>query len=159
METMEPTDPPEPPEPEATPEPPFTPEGNLSLIDDIPYQSKQFITVQSNSTALRREIQEETGCTCNVINELGYIYENRAYCNLQQYSYFFTVTTTGPSTAPAFTSEEIIVGTKLKWCTLEEMVSLIENGKPNTNQQIYLKARDTAATKEYLGLSPDICAN
>lgn len=110
-------------------------------------------------TALRREIQEETGCTCNVINELGYIYENRAYCNLQQYSYFFTVTTTGSSKAPTFTSEEIIVGTKLKWCTLEEMVSLIENGKPNTNQQIYLKARDTAAIKEYLGLSPDICAN
>ena len=101
-------------------------------------------------TALKREILEETGCTCDVIHELGYIYENRAYCDLQQYSYFFTVTTKGPSMAPAFTSEEIDVGTKLMWCTLEEMVSLIENGKPNTNQQIYLKARDTAVLKEYL---------
>ena len=101
-------------------------------------------------TALKREMLEETGCTCDVIYELGYIYENRAYCDLQQYSYFFTVTTTGPSMAPAFTSEETDVGTKLMWCTLEEMVSLIENGKPNTNQQIYLKARDTAVLKEYL---------
>ena len=100
--------------------------------------------------ALKREMLEETGCTCDTIYELGYIYENRAYCDLQQYSYFFTVTTKGPSTAPAFTSEEINVGTKLMWCTLEEMVSLIENGKPNTNQQIYLKARDTAVLKEYL---------
>ena len=101
-------------------------------------------------TALKREMREETGCTCDVIHELGYINENRAYCDLQQISYFFTVTTTGPSTAPAFTGEEIDVGTKLMWCTLEEMISLIENGKPTTNQQIYLKARDTAALKEYL---------
>lgn len=101
-------------------------------------------------TTLKREMLEETGCTCDVIYELGYIYENRAYCDLQQYSYFFTVTTIGPSKVPAFTSEEIDVGTKLMWCTLEEMVSLIENGKPNTNQQIYLKARDMAALKEYL---------
>lgn len=101
-------------------------------------------------TALRREMLEETGCTCDVIYELGYIYENRAYCDLQQYSYFFTVTTKGPSMVPTFTSEEIDAGTKLMWCTLEEMVSLIENGKPNTNQQIYLKARDTAVLKEYL---------
>ena len=101
-------------------------------------------------TALKREMLEETGCTCDVIYELGYIYENRAYCDLQQYSYFFTVTTTGPSMAPTFTSEETDVGTKLMWCTLEEMVSLIENGKPNTNQQIYLKARDMAVLKEYL---------
>ena len=104
-------------------------------------------------TALKREMLEETGSTCDVINELGYIYENRAYCDKQQYSYFFTVTTTGPSMAPAFTSEEIDVGTKLMWCALEEMVSLIENGKPHTNQQIYLKARDKAALKEYLHLN------
>ncbi len=110
-------------------------------------------------TALRREIREETGCTCDVINALGYTYENRAFCNRQLYSYFFTVTTTGTSMAPAFTSEEINVGTKLMWCTLEEMVSLIENGKPHTNQQIYLKARDTAALKEYLSFSPDKRAN
>ncbi len=101
-------------------------------------------------TALKREMLEETGCTCDVIYELGYIYENRAYCDLQQYSYFFMVTTKGPSMAPTFTSEEIDVGTKLMWCTLGEMVSLIENGKPKTNQQIYLKARDTAVLKEYL---------
>ena len=100
--------------------------------------------------ALKREMLEETGCTCDTIYELGYIYENRAYCDLQQYSYFFMVTTKGPSMAPTFTSEEIDVGTKLMWCTLGEMVSLIENGKPKTNQQIYLKARDTAVLKEYL---------
>ena len=49
VETAEPTEAPAPPEPEVTPEPAFTPEGNLSLIDDIPYQGKQFITVQSKS--------------------------------------------------------------------------------------------------------------
>ena len=101
-------------------------------------------------TALKREMLEETGCTCDVIHELGYIYENRACCDLQQYSYFFTVTSTGPSGEPAFTDEETEAGTKLIWCTLKEMVSLIENGNPKTSQQTYLKARDTAALKEYL---------
>ncbi len=55
--------------------------------------------------ALRREIREETGSTCDVIHELGYIYENRAYCHLQQYSCSFAVTAAGPAAVPAFTSE------------------------------------------------------
>ena len=47
METVEPT---EAPAPEASLEPAFTPEGNLSLIDDLSeVESKQFITVQSKS--------------------------------------------------------------------------------------------------------------
>ena len=74
METTEPTDPPEPPEPEATPEPPFTPEGNLSLIDDIPYQSKQFITVQSKSgnyfyIIIDRAADEENVYFLNMVDE------------------------------------------------------------------------------------------
>ena len=74
METTEQTDPPEPPEPEATPEPPFTPEGNLSLIDDIPYQSKQFITVQSKSgnyfyIIIDRAADEENVYFLNMVDE------------------------------------------------------------------------------------------
>ena len=74
METTEPTDPPEPPEPETTPEPPFTPEGNLSLIDDIPYQSKQFITVQSKSgnyfyIIIDRAAEEENVYFLNMVDE------------------------------------------------------------------------------------------
>ena len=74
METTEPTDPPEPPEPEASPEPPFTPEGNLSLIDDIPYQSKQFITVQSKSgnyfyIIIDRAAEEENVYFLNMVDE------------------------------------------------------------------------------------------
>ena len=74
METTEPTEPPEPPEPEVTPEPPFTPEGNLSLIDDIPYQSKQFITVQSKSgnyfyIIIDRAADEENVYFLNMVDE------------------------------------------------------------------------------------------
>ena len=74
METTEPTEPPEPPEPETTPEPPFTPEGNLSLIDDIPYQSKQFITVQSKSgnyfyIIIDRAAEDENVYFLNMVDE------------------------------------------------------------------------------------------
>ena len=93
---------------------------------------------------------EETGCLCDEIKALGYIYENRAYCDLQQYSYIFSVSAKEPPLPVSFTIEEIKAGTKLLWRTLEEAVYLIESGKPKTNQQIFLKARDMAAMREFL---------
>lgn len=101
-------------------------------------------------TALKREVREETGCSCDEIKELGYVYENRALCNLRQYSFFYTVKSKKPPEEVQFTDEEIKVGTKLVWCTLEEVIKLIGNGKPQTDQQKYLHARDQAALREYL---------
>ena len=53
--------------PEPTPEPSFTPEGNLSLIDDFSeVESKQFITVQSKSGNYFYIIIDRVGDTENV---------------------------------------------------------------------------------------------
>lgn len=101
-------------------------------------------------SALKREILEETGCSCDEIRELGYIYENRAHSDLQQYSYYYVVSTKNQLQPASFTNEVIQVGTKLFWCTFSEMVTLIESGNPQTDQQQYLFARDNAALKEYL---------
>lgn len=99
--------------------------------------------------ALKREILEETGCSCDSIEDLGYVYENRAECNYTQYSYYYVVTSKGSLKSMEFTDEEIENGTLLLWYPIDKVISLIKNFCPKTNQQRYLQARDIAALTEY----------
>lgn len=99
-------------------------------------------------TALKREILEETGCTCGKISELGIVKENRAQADYTQCSYYYVVEV-GSKGNPHFTEEETNSGTVLQWHTLPEMIKLINDIEPSTYQQQYLKARDIAALEEY----------
>ena len=99
-------------------------------------------------TALKREISEETGCTCGKITELGIIKENRANADYTQVSYYYVVEAESIGT-PHFTETEISSKTALEWHTLSEMIKLINDIQPKTYQQQFLKARDVAALKEY----------
>ena len=99
-------------------------------------------------TALKREILEETGCTCGKITELGIVKENRANADYTQCSYYYIVEA-GSVGNPHFTEEETNSGTVLQWHTLSEMIKLINDVEPSTYQQQYLKARDVAALNEY----------
>ena len=101
-------------------------------------------------TALKREVFEETGCECNEISELGYVYENRAHCDYTQYSYYFVVTTNGNVSAPKMTDNEKANRTSCKWRSLNEVINLIKTPIHNTNQRKFLQARDIAALNEYL---------
>ncbi|MBQ5995472.1 MAG: NUDIX domain-containing protein [Clostridia bacterium] len=100
-------------------------------------------------TALKREILEETGCTCGKISELGIVKENREQADYTQISYYYVVEADSVS-VPHFTNEEISSGTELQWHTLSEMIKLINDIQPKTYQQQYLKARDVAALEEYV---------
>ena len=103
-------------------------------------------------TALKREILEETGCTCKSISELGIVKENRASTDYTQCSYYYVVEVDSIG-IPNFTEEEINSGTALQWNTLPETIRLINDIQPATYQQQYLKARDIAALTEYIELS------
>lgn len=100
--------------------------------------------------ALRREVLEETGCICESIEEIGYIYENRAHADYTQYSYYYFVTAGSPAQKQSLTESEIQNKTKVQWHSLDKMTDLIFNQKPSTNQQKFLKARDVAALKKYI---------
>lgn len=95
-------------------------------------------------TALRREILEETGCSCDVIEEIGYIDENRAHCNYTQISYYYLVKTNGKITETNLTDEEKSNKTEVQWHSLDEVYRLISEFVPETNQQKFLRARDIA---------------
>lgn len=100
--------------------------------------------------ALRREVLEETGCTCDTVIPLGIVEENRFHADYTTISYWFTVKTNMRSGSPLLTEAELAVGTKLKWCTLDETIHLIRDCEHDTVQKKFLQARDMAALNEFL---------
>ncbi|MBQ8557018.1 MAG: NUDIX domain-containing protein [Clostridia bacterium] len=109
---------------------------------------------ESIEDALRREITEETGCTIESIEPLGYVEENRAHADYTQISYYFLVTTRDETLRPHLTEAEQSHGTRAIWCTLDEACEHISSAVHETNQRKFLQARDVAALKAYLNDQP-----
>ncbi len=104
---------------------------------------------ESPEDALRREVLEETGCSCEQIEPLGIITENRFHADYTAVSYYFVVKCTNERNAPQLTQPELDAGTVLKWCSFDELIHLIGDTEHNTNQRKFLQARDMAALEEY----------
>lgn len=104
---------------------------------------------EDSVTALKREMLEETGCTCGKITDLGIVKENRAKADYTQCSYYYVVEVDSTG-APQLTAAEKKNKTELQWHTLSEMTKLINDVQPSTYQQQYLKARDVAALNKYI---------
>jgi len=100
--------------------------------------------------ALNREVLEETGCRCDFIQELGYVEENRAYCDYTQISYYYVVDTACDSLHPALTEAEVKNLTTVAWYSLEEAYRLIAAPVHMNPQRKYLQARDLAALDAYM---------
>ena len=101
-------------------------------------------------TALRREILEETGCTCDHIEELGIVSENRAHQDYTSVSYYYVVYCEHNSQPSHLTEDELANKTTVQWHSLEDVVCLISEPKHTTTQRMYLQARDVAALNEYM---------
>lgn len=101
-------------------------------------------------TALHREILEETGCTCDHIEELGIVAENRAHQDFTTHAHYYIVTTDHEAAPIHLTEDELANKTVVQWHTLEDMIRLISEPEHTTNQRKFLQARDMAALKEYL---------
>lgn len=48
---------------------------------------------EDKEVAVKREVLEEKGFRCVIVNELGFVYENRAHCDFTQYSYYYIART------------------------------------------------------------------
>lgn len=105
-------------------------------------------------TALRREIYEETGCTCDHIEELGIVSENRAHQDFTSKSYYYVVTTEHPADPTQLTKDELANKTTVQWHSLEDVIRLIFQPKHTTTQRMFLQARDVAALNAYLSRIP-----
>lgn len=105
---------------------------------------------EDEQSAIIREIFEETGCTCDVIEHLGMVSENRYHADATVLSYFFVVYSKSRQSVQHLTKEEEELGTVLKWCTLEEAFHLIRDASHDTKQKRFLQARDLAALNEFV---------
>lgn len=103
---------------------------------------------EDSVSALRREILEETGCSCDHIKEIGIVEENRAHCNYTQVSYYYFVHTNGKIAEISLTENEIATKTEVHWKSFEDVYRLITEFIPKTEQQKFLRARDTAVLEE-----------
>lgn len=107
-------------------------------------------------SALKREIKEETGCSCDIIKELGCVKENRAHCDYTQISYYFVIITNDTRLSPDFTQAETKYKTTVNWHTIDETIKLITEPVYDKIQRKFLQARDVAALNEYLNSSEDL---
>lgn len=98
--------------------------------------------------ALRREILEETGCSCDEIRELGIVLENRGCHDFTQHNYYYFVKTRHKGNAH-LTDKEKANGAQLQWHSFPEFCRLIRESRYETKQQKYIQARDVAALEAY----------
>ena len=69
--------------------------------------------------AVKREVLEETGCQCEIIGELGQIFENRAKHDFTQERYYFVARVVGEKGNLSLTDEELDNETTVEWHPLE----------------------------------------
>jgi len=105
---------------------------------------------ESIEDALKREILEETGCTCKITSELGYIYENRGTLDYVQKSFYYVTDLVGEQTKGNLTETEINNGTCFNWYSKTEIYDRLMSSAHETLQQKFLQARDLAVYEEYL---------
>ena len=101
------------------------------------------------TTAIQREIWEETGCGITSVQPLGYVEENRAHCDYTQIDYYFVLETNDLDLKPHLTENEAKNKTTVMWLNADEMYYHIATPEHNTNQRKFLQARDVAALDYY----------
>lgn len=92
--------------------------------------------------ALKREVKEEVGCDCEIIDEVGVIIEYRNEDNLLHISYCYTARVVGAIGEPEYEGGEIDEGQSTVWVLPEEGVRLINEGAPETYNGKFIVRRD-----------------
>ena len=108
---------------------------------------------ESEIEAVRREILEETGYHCDIISELGYVYENRAHCDYTQYSYYYVAKVVGIPEKTNLDEDENNSEMDAQWYNIEDMIHLITSPIHNTIQKKFIQAKDIAALTEFIRIN------
>jgi len=104
---------------------------------------------ESIEAALRRELQEEIGCSVGNVREFGVVEEYRNKFALHQSSYCFIADVVGEKRAPKFEADEVVDGFEPEWFSLDKAIEILEN---ETNIEDYegkfIRLRDLTILKE-----------
>lgn len=107
---------------------------------------------ETNKDAFIREVKEETGCDCKVLDEddqNSVVIETRDQFKLLQISYIFFSEIVGEPQELQLEQDEIDDGFKLKWIPIDQVIQILENDKPKNYEGNFIKARDLAILNFY----------
>ena len=75
---------------------------------------------ERESDAFRREVLEEMGCKCEIIQRLGTVEEHNSKSKFCQFSFAFLARKTGEAAQPRLTPIEQKMGMSVNWLTLAD---------------------------------------
>lgn len=107
---------------------------------------------ESNQTAFKREIKEETGCECKLlknINQNSIVLEKREQYKFIQISYIFFSKIVGKPQQTKLMQDEIDDGFKLEWVTINQAIRIFKMDKPTDYKVKFIQKRDISILKFY----------
>jgi 8-oxo-dGTP diphosphatase len=107
-------------------------------------------SVETVEEALRREVQEEVGCDCEVQDEIGVVIEYRTSQSLLHISYCFLARVVGVVGEPALESEEVMEGQVTIWLKPEQALDLMKSDVPVPGSGEMILKREITFLEEYL---------
>lgn len=104
---------------------------------------------ESIEKAFKREVLEETGCECEIVDQLGIVIEWRDQFKLLQISYVFLAKAIGEIGQSKFEPGEINEGFELKWVPFEKIKKILKNDNPTNYEGKFITIRDKGIVEFY----------
>jgi 8-oxo-dGTP diphosphatase len=108
--------------------------------------------LEGNETAelaFKREILEETGCNCKILDNSGIIIEYRDKFKLLQISYIFLAKVVGKEGKVNLEKGEIDSGFKLEWVSFSNVEKLLNKDNTGDYEGKFIQIRDKSIFKYY----------
>lgn len=96
-----------------------------------------------------REIKEETGADCEILDEAGITLEHRAQHKLLQISYIFFSKVVRIPGGVRFEKEEIEEGANLVWTDPGQIKNIFDHNRPSEYEDHFITKRDWEILKYY----------
>ncbi len=91
----------------------------------------------------KREVKEETGWECQIIDQGPVIIEYRKKSKILQISYIFVAQAVGQPSAQQLEDDEKEEGHELEWVSLDNVSETMSTGKPKEYDDKFIHLRDT----------------
>lgn len=96
-----------------------------------------------------REVKEETGWDCQIIDKNAVIIEYRKKSKILQISYIFVARATGTPSAQQLEDDEAKEGHELEWVSFDKVKDLMSKENPKEYDDKFIHLRDTKIIEFY----------
>lgn len=103
---------------------------------------------EDHEMAAKREVLEETGFGCEILQEIGYVLEYKKEYNVKQFSYAYLAKVVGDKKQVSLTENESSLGMKeIEWMSIDRAIGIFESDKPSVHDIKHLVFRDLLILK------------